>query len=111
MRRAPYKRRRNQRLRADDLFDDLPRTTSAGPEPVASPAGRVRVEYGEPSGLPDDVLCVIHSGGYAGAAPLSIDVRLQRLGGPAADHADQLGADLRGELSERGVGQRLQVGG
>jgi chorismate lyase/3-hydroxybenzoate synthase len=73
------------RLRADDLFDDLPRTTSAGPEPVPSPAGRVRVEYREPAGLQDDVLCVIHGGGYVGAAPLSIDVRLQRLGGPAAE--------------------------
>ncbi|HJY40903.1 MAG TPA: hypothetical protein VJ303_06700, partial [Steroidobacteraceae bacterium] len=72
-------------MRADDLFDDLPRTTSAGPEPVLSPAGRIRVEYREPAGLQDDVLCVIHGGGYVGAAPLSIDVRLQRLGGPTAE--------------------------
>jgi chorismate lyase/3-hydroxybenzoate synthase len=73
-------------LRADDLFDDLPRTSSAGPEPVPSPAGRIRVEYREPAALPDDVLCVIHGGGsVASNAPLSIDVRLQRLGGPAAE--------------------------
>jgi chorismate lyase/3-hydroxybenzoate synthase len=73
-------------LRADDLFDDLPRTTSAGPEPVPSPAGRIRVEYRDPAALSDDVLCVIHSGcREASAAPLSIDVRMQRLGGPAAE--------------------------
>jgi chorismate lyase / 3-hydroxybenzoate synthase len=73
-------------LRADDLFDDLPRTTSAGPEPVPSPAGRIRVEYRDPEALSDDVLCVIHGGcRAASAAPLSIDVRMQRLGGPAAE--------------------------
>jgi chorismate lyase/3-hydroxybenzoate synthase len=73
-------------LRADDLFDDLPRTTSAGPEPVPSPAGRIRVEYRDPEALSEDVLCVIHSGcRAASAAPLSIDVRMQRLRGPAAE--------------------------
>jgi chorismate lyase/3-hydroxybenzoate synthase len=73
-------------LRADDLFDDLPRTTSAGPEPLPSRAGRIRVDYRDPEALSDDVLCVIHSGGRAaGAAPLSIDVRMQRVGGPAAE--------------------------
>jgi len=72
-------------LRADDLFDDLPRTTSAGPEPVPSPVGRMRVEYRDLQALPDDVLCVI-SGGQAGStAPLTIDLRLERLGGPAAE--------------------------
>jgi chorismate lyase/3-hydroxybenzoate synthase len=74
-------------LRADDLFDDLPRTTSAGPEPAPSPVGRIRVEYRDPAALPDDVLCVIRGGdGHAdSAAPLTIDVRMQRLGGPAAE--------------------------
>lgn len=73
-------------MRADDLFDDLPRTTSAGPEPVPSPAGRIRVEYRDPEALSEDVLCVIHSGcRAASAAPLSIDVRMQRLRGPAAE--------------------------
>jgi chorismate lyase/3-hydroxybenzoate synthase len=73
-------------LRADDLFDDLPRTTSAGPEPAASPAGRIRVEYRDPAALADNVLCVIRGDGRAdSAAPLSIDVRMQRLGGPAAE--------------------------
>jgi chorismate lyase/3-hydroxybenzoate synthase len=73
-------------LRADDLFDDLPRTTSAGPEPVHSPAGRIRVDYRDAEALSDDVLCVIHSGcRAASAAPLSIDVRMQRFGGPAAE--------------------------
>jgi hypothetical protein len=86
MRRAPYKDRRNFDLRADDLFDDLPRTTSVGPEPAPFPAGRVRVEYREPESLPDNVLCVIRGAGDTGsAAPLTIDVRLQRLGGPAAE--------------------------
>ena len=73
-------------MRADDLFDDLPRTTSAGPEPAPSPAGRLQIEYREVDSLPDNILCVMRSGGAAGsAAPLTIDVRLQRLGGPAAE--------------------------
>jgi chorismate lyase/3-hydroxybenzoate synthase len=70
-------------LRADDLFDDLPRTTSAGPEPAPSP-GRIRVEYRDLDSLPDNVLCVIGGVGH-GAAPLTIDLRMQRLGGPAAE--------------------------
>lgn len=74
------------RLRADDLFDDLPRTTSTGPEPVPSPAGRIRVEYREPEALADDVLCVVRGDGRADSgAPLTIDLRMQRLGGPAAE--------------------------
>jgi len=85
MPRAPYKNDGICALRADDLFDDLPRTTSAGPEPAPSPAGRIRVEYCDAVGVQNDALCVIHYGGHAGAAPLSIDVRLQRLGGPAAE--------------------------
>jgi chorismate lyase/3-hydroxybenzoate synthase len=73
-------------LRADDLFDDLPRTSSAGPEPVSSPAGRIRVEYRDLESRPDNVLCVMRNAGAAGStAPLTIDVRLQRLGGPAAE--------------------------
>ncbi|HKS53881.1 MAG TPA: hypothetical protein VJS12_01280 [Steroidobacteraceae bacterium] len=73
-------------MRADDLFDDLPRTTGAGPEPLPSRAGRIRVEYCDPEALSDGVLGVIHSGcRAASAAPLSIDVRMQRLGGPAAE--------------------------
>jgi chorismate lyase / 3-hydroxybenzoate synthase len=73
-------------LRADDFFDDLPRTTSVGPEPAPFPAGRVRVEYREAEVLPDNVLCVMRGDGDTGsAAPLTIDVRLQRLGGPAAE--------------------------
>ncbi|HEY7638492.1 MAG TPA: hypothetical protein VH814_02120 [Steroidobacteraceae bacterium] len=73
-------------MRADDLFDDLPRTTSAGPEPVPSPAGRIRVEYREPEARADNVLCVIRDAGRAGgAAPLTIDLHMQRLGGPGAE--------------------------
>src|SRR5262245_20599935 len=87
MRRAPYKNDGILDLRADDLFDDLPRPSSAGPEPVPSPAaGRARVDYRELDPLPDNVLCVMRDGAQAGgAAPLTIDVRLQRLGGPAAE--------------------------
>jgi chorismate lyase/3-hydroxybenzoate synthase len=73
-------------LRADDLFDDLPRTTSACPEAAPSPAGRIRVAYCEPAALPDDVLCVIRCEAQAAsAAPLTIDVRMPRLRGPAAE--------------------------
>jgi chorismate lyase/3-hydroxybenzoate synthase len=73
-------------LRADDLFDDLPRTTSAGPEPVTSAAGRLRIAYRDCASLPDNVLCVMHGGGAIGSsAPLAIDVQLQRLGGPVAE--------------------------
>ncbi len=44
------------------------------------------MEYREPEALPDNVLCVMHAAGESGsAAPLSIDLRLQRLGGPAAE--------------------------
>jgi len=86
MRRDPTKNDGIPDLRADDLFDDLPRTTSAGPEPVPSPAGRIRVEYRDSDSLPDNVLCVVRSAAATGsAAPLTIDVRLQRLGGPAAE--------------------------
>jgi chorismate lyase/3-hydroxybenzoate synthase len=79
------KSRRNSYLRADDLFDDLPRTTSAGPEPAVSHAGRIRVEYRDLQALPDDALCVISSGQAGNTAPLTIDPRLERLGGPAAE--------------------------
>lgn len=73
-------------MRADDLFDDLPRTTSAGPEPASSPAGLIRVDYRDLDSLPDNVLCVMRGAGHAGsAAPLTIDLRMQRLGGPAAE--------------------------
>ena len=73
-------------LRADDLFDDLPSTTSNGQESSATPAGHSRVEYREPEALPDNVLCVVRGDGRVrSAAPLTIDVRLQRLGGPAAE--------------------------
>jgi chorismate lyase/3-hydroxybenzoate synthase len=72
-------------LRADDLFDDLPRTTSAGPEPAVFPAGRIRVEYRDLPTLADDALCVIGPAQPGSGAPLTIDLRLQRLGGPAAE--------------------------
>ena len=73
-------------MRADDLFDDLPRTTTSAQEPAPATAGRIRVEYREPAALPDNVLCVIDGDGHAaGAAPLTIDLRMQRLGGPAAE--------------------------
>ena len=72
-------------MRADDLFDDLPRTTSAGPEPAVSPSARIRVEYRDLQAPPDDALCVIGSGPTGGGAPLTIDLRLERLGGPSAE--------------------------
>lgn len=73
-------------MRADDLFDDLPRTTSAGQEPAPAPAGRIRVEYRELAALPANVLCVVRGAGEGDSgAPLTIDVRLQRLGGPSAE--------------------------
>ncbi len=73
-------------MRADDLFDDLPRTTSARPEPAPASAGRIQVEYRELGALADNVLCVVRGTGEAdSAAPLTIDVRLQRLGGPSAE--------------------------
>src|SRR5678815_2067488 len=77
MRRAPYKRRPKDdgilRLRADDLFDDLPRTTSAGPEPAPSSTGRARIEYRDLEALPDNLLCVIRGAGRTGStAPLTI---------------------------------------
>lgn len=73
-------------MRADDLFDDLPRTTHASLEPAPSAAGRIRVEYREPAALSDSVLCVIHGDGHAGGeAPLTIDLQMRRLGGPAAE--------------------------
>ena len=78
------KSRRNSYLRADDLFDDLPRT-SAGPEPAVPPAGRIRVEYRDLQTLPEDALCVISDGQADSAAPLTIDLRLERLRGPAAE--------------------------
>jgi chorismate lyase / 3-hydroxybenzoate synthase len=74
-------------LRGDDLFDDLPRITSAceAAAPIA-PAGRIRVAYGDFESPPADALCIVRGGGQpAGAAPLTIDVQLQRLGGPAAE--------------------------
>jgi chorismate lyase/3-hydroxybenzoate synthase len=79
------KSRRNSYLRADDLFDDLPRTTSAGPEPAVPPAGRIRVEYRDLQTLPEDALCVIRDGQADSTAPLTIDLRLERLRGPAAE--------------------------
>lgn len=72
-------------MRADDLFEDLPRTTTAGLEPAARPAGRIQAEYRDRAAPPNPALCVIGSGPAGGAAPLSIDVRLQRLQGPAAE--------------------------
>ena len=73
-------------MRADDLFDDLPRTTSAGPEPAPSSTGRARVEYRDLESLPDNVLCVVRGAGRTGStAPLTIEVRMQRLGGPDAE--------------------------
>jgi Putative translation initiation inhibitor, yjgF family len=72
-------------LRADDLFDDLPRSTSAGPEPAVPPAGRIRVEYRDLQALPDDALCVISDGHADSTAPLTIDLRLERLSGPSAE--------------------------
>jgi hypothetical protein len=78
------KSRRNSYLRADDLFDDLPRTTSAGPEPAVPPAGRIRVEYRDLQTLPEDALCVIRDGQADSTAPLTIDLRLERLRGPVA---------------------------
>lgn len=73
-------------MRADDLFDDLPRTTSVGPEPAHSPAGRIRVEYRDLDSLPDGVLCVVgNAGRYGSAAPLTIDLRMRRLGGASAE--------------------------
>jgi chorismate lyase / 3-hydroxybenzoate synthase len=71
-------------LRADDLFDDLPRTTCVGEEPAPCAAGRIRVEYRDLDALPDNVLCAITSGAASGA-PLTIDLQMQRLGGPAAE--------------------------
>jgi chorismate lyase/3-hydroxybenzoate synthase len=43
------------------------------------------VDYRELAALPDNVLCVIGSGVPATSAPLSIDLQLQRLGGPAVE--------------------------
>ena len=73
-------------LRADDLCDDL-RATGAGPQPAPAPAGRVRVQHRDSEhALPDDTLCVIRSSTATScAAPLTIDVQLQRLGGPSAE--------------------------
>ncbi len=83
-------------MRADDLFDDLPRTTSAGPEPAASPSGRIRVEYRDLQAPPDDALCIITSDQVGAAAPLTIDPRLERLGGPAAEVWYATGPTLAG---------------
>ena len=74
-------------MRGDDLFDDLPRSTSAreAAAPV-TPAGRIRVEYGDFESLPADTLCIVRGGGQpVSTAPLTIDVQLQRLAGPATE--------------------------
>jgi chorismate lyase/3-hydroxybenzoate synthase len=74
-------------LRGTDLFEDLPRTESAHDEAAPStPSRRIRVEYRDIDSLPADVLCVIGGAGQPTAAgPLTIDMQLQRLGGPAAE--------------------------
>jgi len=77
------------RLRGHDLFDELPRTTSACQEAAPdTPEARIRVEYRDLDSLPTDALCVVRGVGAAqqvSSAPLTIDVHLQRFGGPAAE--------------------------